>query len=80
MDTHDDNTRSHLFLVRLWDRDPASADTRPRGRVQHILSSEVNYFEGWPELVARLETLLDSLKAEGMPDNHKRQHTPPGLT
>lgn len=51
---------SQLFMVRLW-REPTKND-RPeiRGKVQHVLTGEVQYFREWAALTAFMTAQIDA--------------------
>ena len=49
--------RTHLFMVRVWLESLGESKTECRGRVQHVTSSEVRYFQGWPMLIMILQEL-----------------------
>ena len=56
----DQHPGSQLFTLRLWPEQVAGAQTQWRGKVQHVRSGEVRYFQDWPALVALLPLMLES--------------------
>lgn len=50
--------RSHLFTVRLWLEETGPGRFEWRGRVEHVLSGERQYFCNWPALLAPFEEFL----------------------
>ncbi len=48
---------THLFTVRVWLENLGESGPEWRGKVQHVLSKEVRYFQGWPMLIAILQEL-----------------------
>lgn len=51
--------RSHLFTVRLWREPMKSGRKEIRGKVQHVLSGEVQYFRGWVAMKAFMVEQID---------------------
>ncbi|MFL5731688.1 MAG: Kelch repeat-containing protein [Chloroflexia bacterium] len=50
---------SHLFLLRLWPDDgPAGEGTQWSGKVQHMITGQIETFLGWPALVETLSAML----------------------
>ena len=43
---------SHLFTVRIWREELGDGRIEWRGKVQHPLSGEAQYFREWAELIA----------------------------
>ena len=43
---------SHLFTVRIWREELGDDRVEWRGKVQHALSGEAQYFREWAELIA----------------------------
>jgi hypothetical protein len=59
---HPHDERSDLFLVRVWVADAGENPSSWRGKVQQVVSGEVQYFHGSEELV---EAILGMLPQEG---------------
>ncbi len=59
--------KSHLFTLRLWLEDLGSGQSDWRGKVQHVNSGDVCYFQGWPSLLTFLEGKLLKTCPEGRP-------------
>ncbi len=76
MEHQSDLDPSELFTLRVWREVLGDGQTEWRGRVQHVLSGEIRYFQGWPMLIDRLsemlptgnpsERLADSGRGEGV--------------
>jgi hypothetical protein len=49
---------SCLFTLRVWRAEAADGGADWRGQLQHVLSGESRYFQGWPALVACVCALL----------------------
>ena len=45
---------SHFFTLRLWPEEMGAEEPAWRGRLQHTVSGEVRYFQGWEALVEAL--------------------------
>jgi hypothetical protein len=43
---------SHLFTVRIWREELGDGHVEWRGKVQHALTGEAQYFREWAELNA----------------------------
>ena len=51
---------SHLFTVRLW-REPMAKDRMEiRGKVQHVLTGEVQYFRDWDAMEEFMAAQMDA--------------------
>ena len=55
---HPHDERSDLFLVRVWVADAAENPSSWRGKVQQVVSGEVQYFQGSEELVEAILGML----------------------
>lgn len=53
-----DQSSSHLFLVRMWREDLGCGNSEWRGKVQHVLSGEARFFREWAMLVEHLRAML----------------------
>jgi hypothetical protein len=42
--------KTHLFMVRLWTVSLEQEKTEVRGKVQHVLTGETQYFGDWHTL------------------------------
>ncbi|NJN84558.1 MAG: hypothetical protein HC802_21250 [Caldilineaceae bacterium] len=42
--------RTHLFTVRLWCEAKSDGQQEIRGKVQHVLTGEVEFFREWSAL------------------------------
>jgi hypothetical protein len=51
-DRSSSSTSSHLFTVRVWREELGAGRVEWRGKVQHPLSGEAQYFREWAELIA----------------------------
>jgi hypothetical protein len=58
MERYYQNSRSHLFTVRVWQEELGNGQKEWRGKVQQVHSGEVRYFREWPTLVAALLKML----------------------
>ncbi|MFQ6102178.1 MAG: hypothetical protein ACE5OS_13225 [Anaerolineae bacterium] len=65
MERRQEHYHSHLFTVRLWLEDLGDGQAEWRGRVQHVLTSEVRYFREWPALIDHLLAMLPAVGSEG---------------
>lgn len=52
--------RSHLFMVRLWHGSMEKDRIEIRGKVQHVLSGEVQYFRDWVVLEEFMAAQMDA--------------------
>jgi hypothetical protein len=43
---------SYLFTVRIWREELGAGRVEWRGKVQHTLSGEAQYFREWAQLIA----------------------------
>ena len=59
---------THLFTMRLWIEQSSQFQKEVRGRVQHVLSGDVDYFRSWAELTAFLDAKVQELE-------NKESHT-----
>lgn len=62
MDVKRDLAHSHLFLVRVWPGE--GVDDRPAwcGKLQHVISGEINYFSDWDMLVDCMMAMLPPIE------------------
>jgi hypothetical protein len=51
-------SRSHLFMLRVWQEATGPAETEWRGRLQHVPSGQVCYFRDWAGLVSDMLSIL----------------------
>jgi hypothetical protein len=51
---------SHLFTVRLWHEPAAKERMEIRGKVQHVLSGEVQYFRDWVAMEEFMVAQMDA--------------------
>jgi hypothetical protein len=58
MAPHNQNSLSHLFLVRLWMESNNEGDNIWCGRVQHVTKGRANQFKDWPTLIDVLRAML----------------------
>lgn len=58
--TQPSSPQTHLFTVRLWRVPVRKNQLELRGKVQHVLSGEVEYFQDWKTL----ETFMDAQMEE----------------
>jgi hypothetical protein len=60
MEEHQQSTRSHLFLVRIWQdrRDEHGGEEPWHGKVQHAVTGKVALFDGRTSLVDLMISLL----------------------
>ena len=60
MTTSRDGANSELFTVRVWSEESEDGEIEWRGKVQHVVSGNQQYFRDWAALVAFLtaETLV----------------------
>jgi hypothetical protein len=67
--------RSHLFVVRLWSEEVGGGQIEYRGKVQHMLSSEIRHFRDWTTLqeffVAQVKDARRRSNAERQEDTGK---------
>jgi len=54
MAQHGHGGRSHLFTLRVWPEDRDDGGVEWRGKVQHVISGEQQYFRDWSTLIAFL--------------------------
>ncbi len=55
---------SQLFTLRVWRQRLGNGETEWRGRLEHVLSSEVHYFREWSTLVDYLIEILSALESQ----------------
>jgi hypothetical protein len=53
---------SHFFTLRLWPEEMGAEEPAWRGRLQHTVSGEVRYFQGWEALVELVQLLISEKK------------------
>ena len=58
MPTDPSNRQSHLFTLRLWAETLEEDQVEWRGRLHHVTTDEVRYFNDWPSLIPVLLTML----------------------
>jgi hypothetical protein len=51
-------TRSHLFVLRLWQENLGEGQVEWRGKVQPMAHGEAYYFRDWPGLITCLQQIL----------------------
>ncbi len=64
MHTTNQQSRSHLFTIRVWEEEIGTGQSEWRGRVQLLTSGEIRYFREWVALVPLLRTMLAELAVE----------------
>ena len=64
MDTSNDQPRSHLFTIRVWQEEIGTGQSEWRGKVQLLTSGEVRYFRKWATLVPLLLTMLSESQTD----------------
>lgn len=64
---------SHLFTIRLWTERTGEGQLERRGRVNHVLSGERQYFRDWSTLVRYLEAKLQGLDGGNIPEGGENQ-------
>jgi len=68
MERYYQNSRSHLFTVRVWQEELGNGEKEWRGKVQEVHSGEVCYFREWPTLVTALLKMLSEPDSEAKVD------------
>jgi hypothetical protein len=58
----DHPSRSHLFMVRVWQENLGDGKTEWRGKLQCVASGEARYFRDWQTLIASLELMLPQIQ------------------
>lgn len=60
-------TRSHLFTLRVWAEDVGNGRFEIRGVLKHVLTGETQHFRDWHTLSQLIETFILSpqTKASG---------------
>lgn len=72
MTTEGGHRHTHLFTVRVWLEEVEHGRVEWRGRVEHVMSGERRYFQGWPGLLEQLKGFLpgsDESARTGGPGN-----------
>lgn len=64
MNSDTDGYQTHLFTVRLWREDQGAGRFEWRGRIRSVASGETVYFQGWPTLIERLQTMLPGAETD----------------
>ena len=64
MDEKSRSPPSHFFTLRLWPEEMGAEEPAWRGRLQHTVSGEVRYFQGWEALVEVLLSLMEEDEVE----------------
>lgn len=59
---------AHLFTLRLWPEVQADGRIVWRGKLHHVQSNEIRYFQDWPALLPSLLAMLPQA-ALPMPDD-----------
>lgn len=54
MASHTGETRSHLYMVRVWTEQIDEERVEWRGKVQRVLNGETIYFRDWETMLAFL--------------------------
>lgn len=70
--TNKPSSRSHLFTVRLWPEQSGDGQGEWHGKVQHVLSGEARYFQGWDGLVTLLQETVARIPADQGPSDERR--------
>jgi hypothetical protein len=55
-------SRSHLFLVRLWAESDSEGDAVWCGKVQHVTKGRANQFRDWPALIDLFVAMLPDVE------------------
>lgn len=50
-----------MFTLRIWQESVEKGEQEWRGRLQRLPDGDVQYFRGWPALIAQLERELGGL-------------------
>ena len=58
--------RTQLFTVRLWREPLKEGRMEIRGKAQHVLTGEIQYFRDWASLGAFMTAQMEA--GEGEPD------------
>lgn len=68
METGHKHIQSHLFTLRLWPDEEGESEPEWRGKVQHVTSGDVHYFQGWHALVHLLTAMLPTQEPSALKD------------
>jgi hypothetical protein len=50
--------QSQLFTLRVWQADSGESQMEWRGKLQHVVSGQTQYFRDWPTLILHLGEML----------------------
>ncbi|MGA7731975.1 MAG: hypothetical protein WCD37_11985 [Chloroflexia bacterium] len=51
MEVNKEQSRSHLYLLRLWSEDENNLQGEWSARIQHVFSGETHTFQACPQIV-----------------------------
>ena len=57
---------SQLFTLRVWSEDLGDGCVELRGKVQHAVSGEQQYFHDWPTLISFLSGAVQGPDSAGL--------------
>jgi hypothetical protein len=63
MEQEEQQPRSRLFTIRLWQEELGAGHAEWRGRVQDISTGTAAYFRDWPGLIAVLSRMVETADA-----------------
>lgn len=55
------NRKTILFTLRLWAENNQTEGGKWRGKLQAVQTGEAAYFNGWLDMIEKLETVLQEI-------------------